>query len=36
MLDIVPTNIHQREALFIGNKSDVLVAMDFIAGKRKN
>jgi len=35
ILDIVPTTIHQREALFIGNKSDVLVAMEFLAGTRK-
>ena len=34
ILDIVPKAIHQREALFIGNKSDVLTAMDFISGKR--
>jgi fructose-1,6-bisphosphatase I len=36
ILDIEPTGIHQREALFIGNKYDVLVAMDFLSGKRKN
>jgi len=35
MLDILPTYIHQREALFIGNKSDVLVAHEFLAGTRK-
>eukprot|EP01126_Amoeba_proteus_P064346 TRINITY_DN899_c0_g1_i6.p1 TRINITY_DN899_c0_g1~~TRINITY_DN899_c0_g1_i6.p1 ORF type:complete len:278 (-),score=32.02 TRINITY_DN899_c0_g1_i6:122-955(-) len=34
ILDIQPKSIHQREALFIGNKSDVIAAMDFIAGRR--
>jgi fructose-1,6-bisphosphatase I len=32
ILDIVPTSIHQREQLFIGNKSDVLIAEDFLKG----
>jgi len=35
ILDIVPTSIHQRVAIFIGNKKDVLVAEEFIQGKRK-
>jgi len=34
ILDIVPKNIHERVALFIGNKSDVIAAEDFLAGKR--
>jgi len=35
ILDIIPANIHQRVAIFIGNKKDVLVAEEFIQGKRK-
>jgi len=35
ILDIVPTNIHQRVAIFIGNKKDVVVAEEFLQGKRK-
>jgi len=35
ILDIQPTSIHQREALFIGNKYDVEVAEDYLAGRRK-
>ena len=35
ILDIQPKSIHQREALFIGNKSDVIVAEEFLAGKRR-
>jgi hypothetical protein len=35
VLDIVPTNPHQRVPLFIGNKFDVLVAEEFIQGKRQ-
>jgi len=35
ILDIQPTKIHQREALYIGNKSDVIAAEEFLAGKRK-
>jgi len=34
ILDIVPTNIHQRVPLFIGTKNDVIVAEEFLAGKR--
>jgi len=30
ILDIIPTSIHQREALFIGNSKDVLKALDFL------
>jgi len=36
ILDIVPTTIHQRVPLFIGNKKDVLVAEEFVQGKKKN
>jgi len=36
ILDIQPTKIHQREALFIGNKSDVIAAEEFLAGKRQS
>jgi len=35
ILDIVPTNIHERVPLLIGNSYDVKVAEDFITGKRK-
>jgi fructose-1,6-bisphosphatase len=30
ILDIEPKSIHQREALFIGNKKDVLKALEFL------
>lgn len=35
VLDILPTHPHQRVPLFIGNKSDVLVAEEFVQGKRQ-
>jgi fructose-1,6-bisphosphatase len=35
ILDIVPTSPHQRVPLFIGNKFDVLVAEEFVQGKRQ-
>lgn len=35
ILDIIPNGLHQRTALFIGNKSDVEVAEAFLAGKMK-
>jgi len=35
ILDIQPKAIHQREAFFVGNKSDVIVAQEFISGARK-
>jgi len=34
VLDIVPTDIHERIPLVIGNKKDVLIAEQFIQGKR--
>jgi len=34
ILDILPSHIHQRVPLFIGTKSDVIAAQDFLAGKR--
>jgi len=34
ILDIQPTEIHERVPLFIGNKYDVEVAHEFLAGKR--
>jgi len=34
ILDIVPSDIHQRVALYIGTKSDVIAAEDFLSGKR--
>jgi len=34
VLDIVPKDIHEKIPLVIGNKKDVLVAEDFIQGKR--
>jgi len=34
LLDIVPASIHQRVAIFIGNKKDVLIAEEFVQGKR--
>jgi len=34
VLDIQPKDIHERIPLFIGNKYDVMVAQDFLAGKR--
>lgn len=33
ILDIVPTSLHERVPLFIGNKSDVLVCESFIKGE---
>jgi len=35
ILDIVPSSIHQRVSIFIGNKKEVLVAEEFVQGKRK-
>lgn len=35
ILDIVPKSIHERVAFFVGNKKDVLVAQEFVTGKRK-
>jgi len=35
ILDIVPSHIHQRVPLFIGNTSDVVTAEEFLAGKRE-
>jgi fructose-1,6-bisphosphatase I len=34
VLDIVPTDIHERIPLIIGNQKDVLIAEEFIQGKR--
>jgi len=34
ILDIQPINIHERVALYIGTKSDVIAAEDFLSGKR--
>jgi len=34
VLDLIPTDIHERIPLYIGNKYDVKVAEDFLAGKR--
>lgn len=34
ILDIIPTNPHQRVAVFIGNKSDVEVCEQFLSGER--
>jgi len=36
ILDIVPKDIHQRVAIYIGNKKDVLIAEAFVQGKRTN
>jgi fructose-1,6-bisphosphatase I len=35
ILDVVPQDLHQRVALYIGNKSDVVACEEFLAGKRK-
>ena len=34
ILDIVPEKLHQRVPLFIGSEEDVIMAEEFIAGKR--
>ena len=34
ILDIIPVHIHQREALYIGNKLDVQIAESFLSGKK--
>jgi fructose-1,6-bisphosphatase I len=34
ILDIEPTELHQRTPLYIGSKADVLVAEEFEQGKR--
>lgn len=34
ILDIIPSGLHQRVALFIGNKSDVEVCEQFLAGTK--
>jgi len=34
VLDIVPKDIHERIPLIIGNKKDVLIAEEFLQGKR--
>ncbi|MEJ2636910.1 MAG: class 1 fructose-bisphosphatase [Calditrichia bacterium] len=35
VMDIQPTGLHQRTPLVIGSEEDVLIAEDFIQGKRK-
>ena len=34
ILDVVPEEIHQRVPIYIGSKEDVLMAEEFISGKR--
>ncbi len=34
VLDVAPTEIHQRVPLFIGSKEDVMMAEEFVQGKR--
>ena len=34
ILDIEPTSVHQRTPLLLGSTDDVLLAEEFIAGKR--
>jgi len=36
ILDIIPTNIHQRVPLYIGNKFEVEMAENYLAGKHSN
>ena len=34
ILDIQPSELHQRTPLFVGSRDDVLIAEEFISGKR--